>query len=129
LPNDQDLEAETLKTSTLPADLKAAGYDVVEIEPGERILAVPIKERMTLTSSGAYEPMIAGSTKPVAMVVSHADAAIRLHDVIVAGLPGCQIDSCCGAKKVDRVGFRAIGRQYCLIAAFRRRSMFCACFR
>jgi hypothetical protein len=33
----------------------------VEIEPGEHILASPIKERMTLTSSAAYEPMTEGA--------------------------------------------------------------------
>jgi hypothetical protein len=63
---------ETLPGSTLPAELRAAGYDVRKDGEGERILASAIVQEFTLTSSGAYEPLTEGSTKSIAHRVRHA---------------------------------------------------------
>jgi hypothetical protein len=43
-----------------------------EIDDGERILAAAIVERFTLTADGEFEPLVEGSTKPVAEVRRHA---------------------------------------------------------
>jgi hypothetical protein len=43
----------------------AAGYDLELIGQGERILRAAITQALTLTSSGAYEPLAPGSTKAV----------------------------------------------------------------
>jgi hypothetical protein len=54
---------------------RGLGYDVTEIGEGQRILATPIEERLTLTSCGVLELLTEGSTKPVAQVRTHAGIA------------------------------------------------------
>jgi hypothetical protein len=56
----------------LPAELRAAGYDLMPAGEGERILASAIVEELTLSSSGALVPLTEGSTKAVAEVRRHA---------------------------------------------------------
>jgi hypothetical protein len=41
---------------------------VTEIGEGQHILAHAITQRLTMTSSGAYETLIEGSSKPVAHI-------------------------------------------------------------
>jgi len=67
IPGGTTVTFEVLPDSALPAQLIAMGHDVVPDDPeeGQRILASAIVERMTLTSSGAFEPMTEGSTKTV----------------------------------------------------------------
>jgi hypothetical protein len=63
---------EALPGSALPDDLRALGYDVREIGDGERILPTAIVERFVLRADGELEPLIAGSTRPIASAVTHA---------------------------------------------------------
>jgi hypothetical protein len=61
-----------LPGSTLPDELRKTGYDVTEIGEGERILPTAIVERFVLRADGELEPLIAGSTRPIASTVTHA---------------------------------------------------------
>jgi hypothetical protein len=72
VPGADEVVVETLPESGLPAELRAMGYDLQPSGTGERILAGTIVEKMTLTSSGAFEPMTEGSTRQVADVRRHA---------------------------------------------------------
>ncbi|SRR5579871_1212832 len=60
-----EVTMETLQGSTLPDELHELGYDLTELAPGQRIIAGTIVERLTMTSSGAFEPATEGSTKPI----------------------------------------------------------------
>ena len=64
-------------------DERQLGYDVMNIGGGQRILAHAIEQKLTLTSSGAYEMLVEGSTKPVAQnqdaCRDRARAALQLH--------------------------------------------------
>jgi hypothetical protein len=66
------IEIETLPGSPLPAELRAAGYELKAAEEGERILPSAIVERLTMTSSGALVPIAVGSTAAVSEVRRHA---------------------------------------------------------
>ena len=65
---------DALPDSVIPAELRAAGYDVQPDDPpeGQRILAAAITQKLTLTSCGVFEEMTEGSTKTVAEVRRHA---------------------------------------------------------
>jgi hypothetical protein len=63
---------ECLPGSTLPAELRQLGYDVRDLGDGERILAAAIVEQFTLAADGEFEPLVEGSTKPVAKTLRHA---------------------------------------------------------
>src|SRR5258708_3657066 len=63
---------ECLPGSTLPDELRNAGYDARDLGDGERILATTIVEQFTLTAAGEFEPLVEGSTKPVAQTRRHA---------------------------------------------------------
>jgi hypothetical protein len=63
---------ECLPASTLPAELRAAGYDVIETGDGERILPHQIIERFARRADGGLELLTAGSTKPVVETRTHA---------------------------------------------------------
>jgi hypothetical protein len=63
---------ECLPGSTLPDELRQLSYDVRDLGDCERILAAAIVERFTLTADGEFEPLVEGSTKPVAQTVTHA---------------------------------------------------------
>jgi hypothetical protein len=68
----------------LPADLRELGYYVREVGEGERILPNAIVQRLTLTSSGAFEEMIEGSTKAVAQVRHHAGiATVKRYQFVI----------------------------------------------
>jgi hypothetical protein len=60
-----EVTVECLENSTLPDELRGAGYTLTEIEGGERIIPGSIVERLELSSSGAFMPATEGSTKPV----------------------------------------------------------------
>jgi hypothetical protein len=72
VPGDPALRMECLPDSRLPDDLRAVGYDVREIGDGERILPHQIIERFVRRTDGELDPLIAGSTKPIAEVRTHA---------------------------------------------------------
>src|SRR6516164_2603222 len=71
VPGAELVTIETLPGS-LPAELRAAGYNLRRDGEGQRILGSAIVQELTLTSSGAYEPLAPGSTKPVAQDLRHA---------------------------------------------------------
>ena len=48
------------------------GFDVTEAGEGERILAAAIVEHFVTRADGQLEPLIEGSTKPVAETRTHA---------------------------------------------------------
>jgi hypothetical protein len=53
----------------MPDDLRGLGY---EIGDGERILPAAIVERFTRRVDGKLEPLVAGSTAPIAETRRHA---------------------------------------------------------
>ena len=64
----------------MPDGLITLGYDVVPDDPpqGERIIGGHIVEKLTLTSSGAFEPLTEGSTKAV-QIRTHAGVIQTKH--------------------------------------------------
>jgi hypothetical protein len=58
----------------LPAELRAAAYDLQPADPpeGSRLLASAITQKLTLTSCGIFEEMTEDSIKPVVEVWQHA---------------------------------------------------------
>jgi hypothetical protein len=77
IPGADTIVFEVLPNSPIPLALTELGYDVRPADPaeGQRILAAPIVERVTLTSSGAFEPLTPDSTKAVAEIRTHAGIA------------------------------------------------------
>jgi hypothetical protein len=69
---DPELRMECLPDSTLPDELRKAGYDVRDLGDGERNLATAIVERFTTRGDGELEPLVEGSTKAVAQTRRHA---------------------------------------------------------
>jgi hypothetical protein len=74
VPGAELVTIECLPQSPISARLIERGYDVRPADPpeGERILPAAIVQEFTLTSSGAYELMTEGSTKPIAQILRHA---------------------------------------------------------
>jgi hypothetical protein len=72
VPGDPQVRMECLPGSTLPDELRDAGYDPELIGEGERIIAGTIVERRELSAAGAFEPATEGSTRPVAEARRHA---------------------------------------------------------
>jgi hypothetical protein len=72
VPGAATVDFETLPDSTLPADLRKAGYDVTEIGEGERILPNAIEQRMAMNANGELEETTPNSTKPITEVRRHA---------------------------------------------------------
>jgi hypothetical protein len=77
IPGTAIVTFETLPNSPIPQQLVELGYDVRPADPpeGQRILADAIVQKLTLTSSGEFEEMTEGSTKPVAEVRHHVGIA------------------------------------------------------
>jgi hypothetical protein len=75
VPGALEVAIECLPGSTLPDELRAAGYDLRKDGEGERILPAAIVQEFTMSSYGAFEPLTPGSTKPV---------EVRRHAGIVA---------------------------------------------
>jgi hypothetical protein len=74
IPGGPVVDFEVLEKSAIPLALTQHGYDVRPADPpeGQRLLAAPIVEKLTLTSSGAFEPLTDGSTKAVVEIRTHA---------------------------------------------------------
>jgi hypothetical protein len=56
----------------MPDELRQLGYDAINTGEGERLLPNAIDQKLTLTSSGAYELLTQGSTKAIAMTKTFA---------------------------------------------------------
>jgi hypothetical protein len=88
IPGAADVTMECLPGSMLPDELRRLGYDLREIEGGERILHSAIIERFTLTADGEFEPMTEGSTKPIAEVRTHAGICkVKVYGVSMCERP------------------------------------------
>ena len=61
-----------LPGSSLPGEQQARGYDLVATGDGERIVPTAITEQFCMGADGQLEPLISGSTRPVAQTVTHA---------------------------------------------------------
>lgn len=72
LPGSTDVTVECLPGSALPEQLRDLGHDVAHIGDGERILHSAIKQQFANGPDGELEPLVAGSTQPVALTVMHA---------------------------------------------------------
>jgi hypothetical protein len=72
LPGAVEVTLECLSGSRLPSELRSLGYDLREIEEGERILAHRIVERFTRRADGELQPLTEGSTAPIAETRTHA---------------------------------------------------------
>jgi hypothetical protein len=74
IPGRAEVVFEALPASRLPAQLIELGYNVKPADPaiGQRLLANAVSQRLSLTSSGAFEEMTEGSTKAVAEIRTHA---------------------------------------------------------
>jgi hypothetical protein len=72
-----------LPNSTLPAAVaEQFGYPVAEIGETERILPVANVERFTRRADGELEPLVEGSTRPVALSVTHAGICKVKRDTV-----------------------------------------------
>ena len=58
--------------SSLPDELRKLGYDVEPAGEGERILPSAIVERFVACADGEMVPLTAGSSRAVALTVTHA---------------------------------------------------------
>jgi hypothetical protein len=67
-----EVRLECLPDSTLPGDLRRAGYDLTETGEGQRILPCAIIEKFVIGADGERKPVAAGSTRPIASTVTHA---------------------------------------------------------
>jgi hypothetical protein len=65
IPGAREVTIECLPASELPDRLRKAGYDLTEIDGGERIIPGSITELLTLSSSGAFEAATENSTKSI----------------------------------------------------------------
>jgi hypothetical protein len=72
IPGESEVTMETLEGSSLPDELKRLGYDVRETGEGQRILPHAIVQCFVTCSDGEFEPLVEGSSKPVASTVTHA---------------------------------------------------------
>lgn len=72
---DKTVVVETLECSNVPAFLRGEGFALEEIEGGERILPHRVQERFILNADGSLGSLVAGSSKPMTMVVSHPGIA------------------------------------------------------
>jgi hypothetical protein len=67
VPGAREVAFECLPGSMLPAELRQRfGYDVREAGEGERVLAGAVVEQFARRKDGELEPLVPGSTKPVA---------------------------------------------------------------
>ncbi|MBR1298543.1 hypothetical protein [Bradyrhizobium sp. AUGA SZCCT0042] len=84
IPGDPDMRFESLPGSTLPDELRAAGYEVTEIGTTQRILPHAVEQRFVVGAGGELELATAGSTRPISHVVSHAGVVITtVFDLLV----------------------------------------------
>jgi hypothetical protein len=86
VPGDVEFQMQALPDSPLPELLRSAGYVATEVARSERILPHAIRQQFAAGKDGEMEPLTIGSTRPVAMTVTHAGiAAVIEYDLIPGG--------------------------------------------
>jgi len=77
-----------LPGSTLPDELRDAGYTVVEIGTTQRILAHAIQQKFVIGAGGEMELATAGSTRPFTQTVTHAGiVATTVYELTEPDIP------------------------------------------
>jgi hypothetical protein len=84
VPGHVPMTFEAVQDSDVPEQLRGLGWVVTPAGSTMRIVGDPKVEMLTLTSSGAYEPAVEGSTKPP-LVLSHA--GIIKTDIFELSMP------------------------------------------
>jgi hypothetical protein len=72
VPGAREITFDALPSSPFPDHLRGLGYDLTEIDGGERILASAVTERFARRADGELEPLTPDSTERVAQTVTHA---------------------------------------------------------
>jgi hypothetical protein len=72
VPGDPHMRFEALPGSTMPAELRQAGYEVTEIGSTQRILPHVIEQKFTIGTGGELELATAGSTRAISQIRTHA---------------------------------------------------------
>ena len=72
IPGAIDLTMECLPGSSLPDELRKLGHDVEPAGEGKRVLSGAIVERFIAGADGEMVPLTAGSSRAVALTVTHA---------------------------------------------------------
>lgn len=75
IPGDVEVEMQCRPGSTLPDDLRGLGYVLTVIGETERIIPGTVIEKFVLGDDGTMQPLVAGSTRPVAQTLVHAGIA------------------------------------------------------
>jgi hypothetical protein len=89
-PGDSTVRLECLLDSTLPDDLRRAGYDLTEAGEGERMLPCAMVETFVIGADGERKLVTAGSTRRV-RTVSHAGiVAVKRYSLALADQDGLQ---------------------------------------
>jgi hypothetical protein len=85
VPGDVEFRMQALPDSPPPGLLRSTGYVVTEVARTQRILPHAIRQQFAAGEDGEMEPLTIGSTRPVAMTVTHAGiAAVIEYDLIPA---------------------------------------------
>jgi hypothetical protein len=84
LPGKAEVMIEVLPDSTLPSELRDAGYVLTEIEGSQRIIPGSITERLELSSSGAFVAASENSTKPIFMRSHSGVCRVRRYRFTIA---------------------------------------------
>ena len=76
--------SKVLPDSTLPEELRQLGHDVREIGEGERVLAIAIMQKLTLTRSGVFEEQHQAGGPDQDPCRDRARAALQAHHDVTA---------------------------------------------
>jgi hypothetical protein len=72
VPCDFEFRMQALPDSPLPELLRSAGYIVTKLATSQGGLPHAIRQQFAAGKNGGMEPLTIGSTRPVAMTVTHA---------------------------------------------------------
>ncbi|MGJ5042738.1 hypothetical protein [Bradyrhizobium sp. HKCCYLRH1062] len=79
LPGADPVIVECVPGSSLVSELTEAGYELRSAGEGERIIPGKIVQRFATTSNGMFESVTADSTRPIALMTTHAGIARSLR--------------------------------------------------
>jgi hypothetical protein len=80
VPGPREITFDALPSSPFPGHLRGLGYELAEIDGGERILASAVTERFARRADGELEPLTPDSTERVAQTVTHA-GIVKTHQL------------------------------------------------